>query len=78
MSYSQKFLASAAALSFFVGASPALAQSAPQAEDAKLEEIIVTGRAGASERRRVEASYAVTTLSAEALRLQREGDARAR
>lgn len=70
MSYSQKLLASAAALAFFVGTSPAIAQSGPQAEDARLDEIIVTGRAGASERRRVEASYAVTTLTAEALRLQ--------
>ena len=70
MRYSDKFLAGAAALSFLFTASPVLAQSATSADSAQLDEIIVTGRAGASERRRVEASYAVTTLNDTALRLQ--------
>ena len=58
------------ALSFLGTASPVLAQAVTSESTAQLGEIIVTGRAGASERRRVEASYAVTTLNETALRLQ--------
>jgi len=70
MRLSYRLLSGAAALTFFVGGTPVLAQSTTGAESAQLDEVIVTGRAGASERRRAEASYAITTLTADALRLQ--------
>jgi len=58
----------AAALS---GVSPALAQQSPTEVTANAsDEIIVTGRAGAMDRRKVDVSYAVTGISDEALRLQ--------
>jgi hypothetical protein len=50
---------------------PTLASAETAAPEAgQVEELIVTGRAGASNLRRVEASYAVSTISDQALRLQ--------
>lgn len=69
------FLTSALpALAIALAANPALAQSAPAAPDAKetapSDEIIVTGRAGNSEQRKVETSYAVSTISQETLAMK--------
>jgi outer membrane receptor protein involved in Fe transport len=69
------FLTSALpALAIALAAHPALAQSAPAAPDAKetapSDEIIVTGRAGNSEQRKVETSYAVSTISQETLAMK--------
>lgn len=66
-----KALNSACFLAFATSASlPALAQS--QGDSAEIgvtsDDIIVTGRAGAGERRKVETSYAVTTLSSDDIR----------
>jgi outer membrane receptor protein involved in Fe transport len=53
-----------------LGSGAALAREPLTADGGELvEEIIVTGRAGASEMRKLEASFAITTLSNEALRL---------
>ncbi len=57
-------LFSAAAVCSLVAAMPALAQ------EGQVEEVIVTARAGATEQRRVEASYAITTVPQATLRLQ--------
>lgn len=63
----KSFLFAAAAACALATASTALA-----ADDAgaTVEELIVTGRAGATKQRKVEASYAITTVSEEKLRLQ--------
>jgi outer membrane receptor protein involved in Fe transport len=68
MRLSFALLSGVAAMAVSVGASPSHAQPADRA-DSKVDELIVTGRAGALDRRRVEASYAITTLDEAALRL---------
>jgi outer membrane receptor protein involved in Fe transport len=60
-------LFAAAAASALAFAAPALAADAAPAE---VEELVVTGRAGSEAQRKVEASYAITTVSEEKLRLQ--------
>ena len=62
-------LSGVAVMAVSAGASPSHAQPADRA-DSKVDELIVTGRAGTLDRRRVEASYAITTLDEAALRLQ--------
>ena len=59
-------LFAAAAAAALAAAMPAFADEAPHAVD----ELIVTGRAGTQAQRKVEASYAVTTVGEEKLRLQ--------
>jgi len=59
-------LFAAAAVCALASAGQALAQDGA----AEVEELIVTGRAGGAEQRKVEASYAITTVSEEKLRLQ--------
>lgn len=61
----KQFLFAAAAVSALSAATPALAQDA-----ATLDELIVTARAGTEAQRKVEASYAITTVGEEKLRLQ--------
>lgn len=66
-------LASAGLFVLFSGTSSiALAQTdggeAPAATDAPGDEIVVTGRAGAGERTRIETSYAVTSIDNDTLR----------
>ena len=56
--------ASAAVLSL------ATAAHADAADVSEVEELVVTGRAGTEAQRKVEASYAITTVSEEKLRLQ--------
>jgi outer membrane receptor protein involved in Fe transport len=58
-------LFAAAAVSALAFAQPTLA-----AEPSEVEELVVTGRAGTEAQRKVEASYAITTVSEEKLRLQ--------
>jgi outer membrane receptor protein involved in Fe transport len=60
-------LAGTAAAALFAPNSSALAQA--PAPTASSNDIVVTGRAGATERRRAEVSYALTAISAEQLRL---------
>lgn len=61
-------LFAAAAVSALAFALPALAA---EAEDAStVEELIVTGRAGAEAQKKVEASYAITAIGEEKLRMQ--------
>jgi outer membrane receptor protein involved in Fe transport len=75
--------AAAAIAAMFVGAAPAVAQSGASAADPQKSEsvaqgdptssadaIIVTGRAGNTQRRKVEASYAISTISAEELQMK--------
>ncbi|RDE05700.1 TonB-dependent receptor [Sphingomonas aracearum] len=50
--------------------SPALAQSAPADEATEGDEIIVTGRAGTTEQKKVDASYAISTISSEELQMR--------
>ena len=69
MRLSNLLLSGTAGFAVIMGLAPAHAQTAP-AGGSQIEELIVTGRAGALDRRRVEASYAITTLDAAALRLQ--------
>jgi outer membrane receptor protein involved in Fe transport len=69
MRLSVTLLGGVAAVALCAGASPSHAAPADRV-DSQVDELIVTGRAGALDRRRVEASYAVTTLDAAALRLQ--------
>nr|QQZ51631.1 Plug domain-containing protein [Phenylobacterium glaciei] len=60
-------LFAAAAACALVAAAPAFAEdAAPNTVD----ELVVTGRAGLEAQRKVEASYAVTTISEEKLRMQ--------
>ena len=61
----KSILFAAAASAALLSAMPAFAADAP----ADVEELIVTARAGA-EQRKVEASYAITTISEEKLRMQ--------
>jgi outer membrane receptor protein involved in Fe transport len=61
-------LFAAAAASVLAFAHPVLADDAAPATD--VEELVVTGRAGSEAQRKVEASYAITTVSEEKLRLQ--------
>jgi outer membrane receptor protein involved in Fe transport len=61
-------LSGVAVMAVSAGASPSRAAPADRV-DSKVDELIVTGRAGALDRRRVEASYAITTLDEAALRL---------
>lgn len=60
-------LFAAAAASVLAFAYPALADDAAPTD---VEELVVTGRAGSEAQRKVEASYAITTVSEEKLRLQ--------
>jgi len=69
MRLSITLLGGVAAVAISTGASPSHAASADRA-DSQVDELIVTGRAGSLDRRRVEASYAITTLDEAALRLQ--------
>lgn len=48
-------------------AAPALAQQAATTEETELEEVVVTGTAAGAEVRKLEASFAITTLSDEAI-----------
>lgn len=61
-------LFAAAAASVLAFAHPVLAEETAPATD--VEELVVTGRAGSEAQRKVEASYAITTVSEEKLRLQ--------
>ena len=61
-------LLAAAALSALTFGAPALA--ADNAANAELDELVVTGRAASTAQRKVEASYAITTVTEEKLRLQ--------
>ncbi|MCA6287095.1 MAG: TonB-dependent receptor [Phenylobacterium sp.] len=69
MRLSVTLLGGVAAVAICAGASPSHAAPADRV-DSQVDELIVTGRAGALDRRRVEASFAVTTLDDAALRLQ--------
>src|SRR6185369_3064243 len=60
-------LFAAAAACALVAAAPAFAADA---DAATVDEVIVTGRAGTEAQKKVEASYAITTVSDEKLRLQ--------
>ena len=62
-------LSGVAVMAVSAGVSPSHAAPADRV-DSQIDELIVTGRAGALDRRRVEASYAITTLDEAALRLQ--------
>lgn len=67
----KSMLFAAAAAGALAVACPALAaQSEAPAADQALEQVIVTARAGVAVQRKVEASYAITTVPAETLRLQ--------
>src|SRR5690242_16163783 len=59
----------AAAAGALAVATSAFADDAPPAA-AAVDELVVTGRAGAQAQSRVEASYAITSISEEKLRLQ--------
>lgn len=61
-------LLAAAALSALTFCAPALA--ADNATNAELDELVVTGRVASTAQRKVEASYAITTVTEEKLRLQ--------
>jgi catecholate siderophore receptor len=63
----KSILFAAAASAALAAAMPAFAADAAAAE---LDELIVTARAGTADQTRVEASYAITTVSEEKLRLQ--------
>ena len=62
-------LSGVAVMAVSAGVSPSHAAPADRV-DSQIDELIVTGRAGTLDRRRVEASYAITTLDEAALRLQ--------
>ena len=64
-------LFAAAAASALAFALPAFAAEADEADEAgTVEELVVTGRAGVEAQRKVEASYAVTAITEEKLRMQ--------
>lgn len=52
---------------FIIGAAHAQDSGSPSSD--QIEEVVVTGRAGVEEIRKVEVSYAITTISSEALRM---------
>ena len=60
-------LFAAAAACALIAAAPAIAADAASSS---VEELVVTGRAGSEAQKKVEASYAITTVSDEKLRLQ--------
>ncbi len=66
MKFSNLLLAGTTALVFANACSVAAAQE----RSVEADEIVVTGRAGASERQRIDVSYALTAISDEDLRLQ--------
>ena len=64
-------LAGTTAAAVLSGAAPALAQQTqPDATATSNDVVIVTGRAGVTERSKVDVSYATTGISDEVLRLQ--------
>ncbi len=69
--YRSKLFSTVAAAILIAGVSPAFAaEDADEADDQDrlMDEIVVTGRAGAGEMRKLEVSYSITTIDAESIR----------
>ena len=70
--YAASRVALACALATTVAASPAFAQSADGAPDHQTEgdDIVVTGRAGTTDQKKVDTSYAISTVSSQELQMR--------
>jgi len=70
--YAASRIALACALATGVAASPAFAQSAEGAPDNQTEgdDIVVTGRAGTTDQKKVDTSYAISTVSSQELQMR--------